>query len=67
MHVHLHDRPFSHPLLSLEFDPDMPYDFSLADLHPEEHIIHSRLSHFSDVPPEPQPDPQPINLSSLDP
>ncbi|XLR03845.1 hypothetical protein S83_070043 [Arachis hypogaea] len=31
---YLPDRPFSHPLLIQEFDPDMPYDTLLSELHP---------------------------------
>ncbi|QHO20151.1 uncharacterized protein DS421_11g335370 [Arachis hypogaea] len=57
----LQNCPFQHPLSSLHFDPDAPYDFSLSWLHPD-----APVHPFPDDPEHPIPA-QPLNVVEPEP
>ncbi|KAL4274755.1 hypothetical protein AHAS_Ahas20G0038900 [Arachis hypogaea] len=51
----LHDHPFRHPINTPLFNPDMPYEFPLAWLHPDapHHLFYDGLGlHHHPVQPE---------------
>ncbi|MED6153927.1 hypothetical protein PIB30_106875 [Stylosanthes scabra] len=40
-------EPFRHPVQSIHFDPDLPYDYPISSMHPDGGILHPS------PPPEP--------------
>ncbi|KAL4356462.1 hypothetical protein AHAS_Ahas09G0089100 [Arachis hypogaea] len=61
----LHDHLFSHPINTLQFNPDMPYEFSLQWIHPDApfHPFHDgpMPNQYPDQPADQvDPEPEPI-------